>query len=393
MGISVLVMSRINNIIRRVVLVVIAAFAKLFVHKNKSIHYLKVLILRLDAIGDAILWLDSAKEYRTLFPSDQYELTLLCSDIWSSIARELPYFDNVISLNKKLFYNGLSYNFKFLKEIRNAGYDIVINPLYSRDFIFQDTIVWVSGAARRIGFAGDVSNIRGLERKLSDKWYTELISSRETNLMELERNAEFIRKLGFGNFRAGMPQLPEIQVSFKLPDTEYFVLFPGASSQGKMWPLANFIEIAKRIHGHTEWIGAICGGIAEKELGEQIIMNCPDMGLVNFCGETSLIELAEVIRKARILVSNDTSAIHFAAAVATPSVCILGGGHFGRFLPYTVDSADKFTALPKGVFCKMECFNCNWVCKYEIDKDGHYPCISAVSVDQVWACVKDIICC
>lgn len=381
-----------RNFIRRAIYFFIAVIVKwsichYFINNNRK----RVLILRLDGIGDAILWLDSAKEYRTLFPPDQYELTVLCADIWSTIAYELPFFDHIIPLNKKKCYNELRYYYKLLKEVKDAGYDVVINSSYSRDFIFEDTIVWISGAERRIGFVGDLSNIRSWEKRLSDKWYTELISSNKTNLMELERNAEFMRKLGLGHFKSGVPQLPKMKVSIDIPEEEYFVLFPGASSWSKMWPLGNFADIAERLHEITGWVGVICGGANEKILGEQIISNRIKCRFINLCGETTLPELAEIIRNACILISNDTSATHFAAAVSTPSVCILGGGHFGRFLPYTIDSRVQAMLLPRAVFCRMDCYHCNWQCNKISDEKEHYPCIAAITVDQVWVNIMEII--
>ncbi len=47
----------------------------------------RLLIVRLDMIGDFILFLDSFKEYRKLFPPDQWEITLLGNRVWSGLAR------------------------------------------------------------------------------------------------------------------------------------------------------------------------------------------------------------------------------------------------------------------------------------------------------------------
>jgi ADP-heptose:LPS heptosyltransferase len=44
--------------------------------------------------------------------------------------------------------------------------------------------------------------------------------------------------------------------------------------------------------------------------------------------------MAKLISVAEILVSNEASAVHFAACVSTPFVCISNGNHFGRFNPY-----------------------------------------------------------
>ena len=51
-------------------------------------------------------------------------------------------------------------------------------------------------------------------------------------------------------------------------------------------------------------------------------------------GKTTLPQLAKLISLSKILISNETSAVHFAAAVGTPFVCLSNGNHFGRFNPY-----------------------------------------------------------
>ena len=61
--------------------------------------------------------------------------------------------------------------------------------------------------------------------------------------------------------------------------------------------------------------------------------------------KTNINELIEAIRDAEFLITNETSAVHIAESVTTKSFCILGGGHFGRFLPYNknqINSVQKF---------------------------------------------------
>jgi ADP-heptose:LPS heptosyltransferase len=101
-------------------------------------------------------------------------------------------------------------------------------------------------------------------------------------------------------------------------------------------------------------------------------------------GKTSLPEFVEVIRQARLLISNETSAVHIAAAVKTPSVCILGGGHFGRFLPYPEKVVN---CKPVAVFKKMACFGCNWKCNQPHNVNGCVPCIEQIEMPDVISAV------
>ncbi len=110
---------------------------------------------------------------------------------------------------------------------------------------------------------------------------------------------------------------------------------------------------------------------------------------MNLAAKTTLPEFVEVIRRAKILVSNDTAAVHISAAVGTPSVCILGGGHYGRFLPYSLETENSTT--PVSVIHKMDCYNCNWICTQPSKKGKAAPCIANIRVEQVLNVVKQIL--
>jgi ADP-heptose:LPS heptosyltransferase len=89
-----------------------------------------------------------------------------------------------------------------------------------------------------------------------------------------------------------------------------------------------------------------------------------------------------------MIIGSETSAMHIAAAVSTPSVCLLGGGHFGRFVPYPVNVEG---VVPSPVFHKMECYGCNWQCTQSHEAGQPVPCISAISVEKVVAAAEVII--
>lgn len=106
--------------------------------------------------------------------------------------------------------------------------------------------------------------------------------------------------------------------------------------------------------------------------------------MVNTAGAVTLVELVELIAKSKLVISNETSAVHIAAATRTPVICIQGGGHFDRFTPYPNQADFK----PICVYETMPCYNCNWECPFMNEESHTYPCISAVSVNQVWLMLK-----
>ena len=349
-----------------------------------------ILLIRQDRIGDFILWLDTAKEYRKYYPPENYKIILIGNAIWSDLAKGLPFWDEVLPVNVKAFKALSRYRWNILRKVRNFGAKIAIQPTYSREFYHGDSLIRASNASKKVSSAGNMSNRDQLKSILADRWHTELIPSSPEQLSELERNAEF-----FSGFikKLYLPSYPELELSCdckiqELKHKSFYILSLGANKKYREWPYKYYAKIAQKIHKKTGWLGLICGAENEFYLGEHIKKLC-DAPLQNYTGQTTLSELTCLLAKSQILISNETGTAHIANAVGTPTVCILGGGHFGRFVPYP-ELSGKINNL-KVVYYKMPCYGCDWKCVYHIKDEDPAPCISNISVDAVWNEVKILL--
>jgi len=349
-----------------------------------------ILLIRQDRIGDFILWLDTAKEYRKYYPPENYKIILIGNAIWSDLAKGLPFWDEVLPVNVKAFKALSRYRWNILRKVRNFGAKIAIQPTYSREFYHGDSLIRASNASKKVSSAGNMSNRNQLKSNLADRWHTELIPSSPEQLSELERNAEF-----FSGFikKLYLPSYPELELSCdcniqELKRKSFYILSLGANKKYREWPYKYYAKIAQKIHKKTGWLGLICGAENEFYLGEHIKKLC-DAPLQNYTGQTTLSELTCLLAKSQILISNETGTVHIANAVGTPTVCILGGGHFGRFVPYP-ELSGKINNL-KVVYYKMPCYGCDWECVYHIKDEDPAPCISNISVDAVWNEVKILL--
>ena len=350
----------------------------------------RILLIRQDRIGDFILWLDTAKEYRKYYPPENYKIILIGNAIWSDLAKGLPFWDEVLPVNVKAFKALSRYRWNILRKVRNFGAKIAIQPTYSREFYHGDSLIRASNASKKVSSAGNMSNRNQLKSNLADRWHTELIPSSPEQLSELERNAEF-----FSGFikKLYLPSYPELELSCdcniqELKHKSFYILSLGANKKYREWPYKYYAKIAQKIHKKTGWLGLICGAENEFYLGEHIKKLC-DAPLQNYTGQTTLSELTCLLAKSQILISNETGTAHIANAVGTPTVCILGGGHFGRFVPYP-ELSGKINNL-KVVYYKMPCYGCDWKCVYHIKDEDPAPCISNISVDAVWNEVKILL--
>ncbi len=78
---------------------------------------------------------------------------------------------------------------------------------------------------------------------------------------------------------------------------------------------------------------------------------------INLSGRTTIRQSAAILRRCRLAVGAETGLAHISCAVGTPNIILLGGGHFGRFMPYS--------ELTSVVCLPLDCFGCDWKCGYK----------------------------
>lgn len=340
-----------------------------------------VLVVKLDAIGDFVLWSSCAHQLRRLYPSQR--IVLLANAAWAPIAGHLPYWDDVLPVDVRRLTVDVRYRLGMIRRIRAQRFDIAMQPTFSRHFLTGDPMVRASGAPQRIGSFGDLSILQPWEKRIADRWYTQLLPVEMNGRTELELHADFVSQLAGQALPPALPHLPPLGVPRPpaTPAQPYFIVFPGASWTGRQWPVASFIETVSGIHASTGWLPVLCGSAGERGLCEAIASGSA-MATLNLAGQTSMPDFVELTRSAAFLLGNDTSGVHVAAAVGTPSICILGGGHFGRFHPYPSRIGG---AIPVVAHHPMPCFNCNWHCTQPHAPNGAVPCVSGVSAASVLA--------
>jgi ADP-heptose:LPS heptosyltransferase len=379
------VLPTLDRILKKAIKLILLALDQLLMLSRRPGTAGGVALIRLDRIGDFILWLDTARVYRQLYPN--HKITLVASTHWVELADVLPYWDEIITVDTQLLCQNWLYRWKTLSRLRAHGFETAIQPVYSREIMTGDSLIRATGSCYRIGFQSSYKNILPWQTRISDRWYTQLIAVDNDSQMELEQNAGFVEKLSGNLHAASMPVIPSlIKLSERLMIGQpYCVIFPGASWWGKRWSAERFVLTAQNISQEQNWHIVIAGGPDDQAACSKVAKLIGDAA-IDLSGQTSLLELIELIRHSQLLISNDTSAIHIAAAVGTPSLCILGGGHFGRFMPYSTGSIHT----PVSVYDPMPCYGCNWKCTQPHNAGEAVPCIQAVSVEMVGDAVRQL---
>ncbi|EKS27700.1 glycosyltransferase family 9 protein [Afipia felis] len=348
-----------------------------------------VVVVRLDGIGDFILWLACARAIRARYPRPDHRITLVASSAFSDLAASTGLFDEVMAINSKRYVEDNAYSRATLRNVAALRAEVAINPGISRDR-YGDRLVLASGATTRIGVDGDPEAQTDKKQRQSDRWYTDLIKI-TPGIHEIEANA-IVAHYFDPSAPPSRPRLDRNLISRPdwLPREPYFVVFPGSASVKKKWPADRFAAILTRLQQRTGWIAVICGTNAEKPDAQAILDLTGRHRIIDACGRTDLGALAGVLRDAELLLCNDTGAAHIAAAVDCPVVVPCGGYHYGRFLPYP-QLNDGESPVMFTVFEQMPCFNCSWKCIYPRAADEPLYCVSQIGVEAVWQAVGEAL--
>jgi ADP-heptose:LPS heptosyltransferase len=336
-----------------------------------------VLIVRLDGIGDFFLWLQSGAVDITRFAAEGHGRTvLLANQAWSDYARGLGVWDEVLDLQPERFISSLTYRLFHMARIRLLGAALLIQPRAARLLLQEDAIARVSGAICKIGTTGTIVNTDLLMKKWGDSFYDRLLAvSQDRALHETVRNEQFVTGLtGKASRRFTLPEARHA------PDAARIVVALGAGWKGRVWPVEKLASLLRHIveKRQTPEI-VLLGTIGDRELGARLNALVGG-GLISKVGDTTLAQYVELIASAGMVICNDSSAYHIAMALSRKTICFLGGGHYGWFAPYPQPAGAADNARVLSV--PMDCFWCNWHCRFPRSVDGAVRCVGAISVES-----------
>jgi len=320
----------------------------IFVKSSKEVTKKTLLIIRLDAIGDYILFRNYIEALKKIERYKNYKITLIGNSIWKDLALELDsqFVDGFIWLDKGKFDKNLIYRYKKLREIASVGYEIVVNPVYSREFYYGDMIVKLVNASEKVGSIGDLSNIKKWQKKRSDTYYTQLIDADSRLMFEFNRNKEF-----FENFLQQQLIIPKPfiklnnkKLSFELPEN-YALLFIGASASFRKWDIEKFAQVAKYLKNNLGLNIVLCGGSSDKSDADIFKQHYTD-DYLDLVGKMSLVDFLYVIYNGKLMIANETSAPHFAVALEMTKLFVISNGnHYGRFTPYPTKITSNYHVI------------------------------------------------
>lgn len=343
-------------------------------------------VIRLDAVGDFFIWLQSgAADIAEYARHSGRRSVIVANHAWSDYARLLGLWDEVVDLNPERFMRSPLYRLRVIWKVRKLGAQLLIQPRAARVFLQEDELARTSGAAVRVGNAGTMVNTTSLFQRIGDASYDELIGVNQArDVHETRRNDDFVKGL------TGKPSTPFPLNRIHTVSTDKGVAIAlGAGQIGRVWPMEKFAELIEYMsNSRSSWPVVVLGAPADTRLAARVqeMVGCP---VQNMVGKTTLNEFVDVIAAANLVICNDSSAFHIAMALQKRVVCFLGGGHFGWFAPYPKDHPSSSMARVLSV--PMECFWCNWECKYPRGMGGAYRCVDSIPLQAAIDSIESLL--
>jgi ADP-heptose:LPS heptosyltransferase len=293
----------------------------------------RILAIRLDNIGDLVLLGPSLRAIRQALP--QAHLTLMASPAGSQVAPMLPWVDEVL-VHRAIWQDTsgqipreATRELELVGTIRQGQFDAaVIFTSFSQSPYPPAYVCLLAGIPIRLGQSKEFGG------GLLSQWVRPLPD--ETH--QAERNLFLLESAGFpvGNPHLELHIPAGVQTGADMllrhsgiePDEPFVVLAPGASCAARRYDLERFAAVARLLLAETSLPLVIAGSERERELLRPILAHADGRRLVSLVGLTTVSGLAAVIRRAALLIANDSGPMHMADAFARPMVILYSGTEY-----------------------------------------------------------------
>jgi len=306
----------------------------------------KILLIKLSAVGDVVHTIPVLNKLRRRYPRAQ--LDWLVTPAIAELLRHHPAITNIIEFEREAWSTPwrlapFATYARLASKLRRTAYDLVIDM---HGQFRTAALTLATGAPARIGFdrprarVWDASPRKFPEQARKHAWqgaregswlaYTHHIAVPTLDLHAVDRYLNVGPILGLDNdpadFSFPIPQSANSRVDallrrHGLDGTDLVTIAPGTIWETKHWGNDKFAQVARHFMSKGFAV-VLIGSARERVVCEEVADSAP--GAVDLAGMTTLSELAALIRRSAISITNDSGPMHLAVALNRPVVSIFG---------------------------------------------------------------------
>jgi ADP-heptose:LPS heptosyltransferase len=345
----------------------------------------KVLIVRLDGIGDYVLFRNVLRFIRNSARYRDADITLLGNPLWRNLAESFDtdcadtwiWLENRGKYFKKSIENLVpafiwrrrveAAQSSLRRRLRAMRFDAVISPQPIRD-PFLDKLV--------SGIAPETIGVKSTIPLDTDALYTQLIDAGDIPFV-FERNRTFAANL------TKEPCNAQLEMSLPTPtssDKGVFLCL-GASHWTRILPAKHYLDVCNLILKKTQHPIFITGTNKDIKVANYIVAKCHAPNRVkSLAGKLSLSEFAQKVSGAFCAICNDTGSMHIAAATGVPVVCMANG----------ISGKDAYWPYPDGrIELVLPPYSPKWLSTFlPISQLQTYAAFASIDVQEVFKAVE-----
>ncbi|MDZ7337702.1 MAG: glycosyltransferase family 9 protein [candidate division KSB1 bacterium] len=277
--------------------------------------YRSVLIVQTAFPGDVVLCTPMVRATRKSFA--EAAITFLSTPVAANLLETNPHIDELVTYDKRGEEAGVAAFARLVRRLRRRRFDLALLPHRS---LRTALLAWAAGIPVRVGFAVFPGG----------PFYTHRVVYDRTQ-HEIERNLALLQAIG-GTADGLQPEVfpdagDRTRVDQLLEGVDQraplLAIAPGSIWPTKRWTPHGFAEVGVLA---VEKLGAtvmVVGGSEDRPLAQDVVAAI-GKGAINAAGKLSFRQSAELIRRCRVLVCNDSAPLHLGVAMGTHTVAIFG---------------------------------------------------------------------
>lgn len=323
----------------------------------------KFLIIRFSSIGDIVLTTPVIRCLKKQVPDA--EVHFLVKEKFFSVIEHNPYIDKI---------HTLAHSWELMmEELKTENYDYII------DLHRNVKTLRIKNELKEKSFSFYKLNIQKY-------FYTTFKINMLPKVHIVDRYMKTVESFGVKNDGLGLDYFIGEKDKTKKEDIPashsagYIACVIGAAHGTKRWPVHKWKEFCEKMNHPV----ILLGDQHDAANGNEIASVDP-IKVYNACGKFSINESADLVRKSKLVISNDTGLMHIAAAFKKPIISLWGNTvpSFGM-TPYYGDAAVADVMMQVS---KLWCRPCSKI-GYKKCPLGHFKCMEKINVDEVLGKVK-----
>lgn len=334
---------------------------------------MKILLVKLSALGDVVQTLPSLTYLKHHLPSAEVEWVV--DERNAEILEGNPYL-NRIWIVPKGFPLKIKRSIEFFKLIRKETYDLVIDY---QGLLKSGIVVGLVKGYFKIGFQNHREGSWIFYNVKVPPYDPEIHAVRRYLLLTKYVLQRFQNKFLEDIYHVPDPFLPEEFPEGITLEEPYVIFIPSARWETKIWSFLNWEKLAERLTFFSKYLRIyLIGSNTETKLkvwAEDLEKKYSNVK--SLVGKLNLKELVYVLRRSLGVISVDTGPMHIASALKVPTVALFGPTSSARTGPWGGD----FYVIEKKTPCSP-CFK---------KKCRDLKCMERITPEEVWTKFKALL--